>query len=108
MVEDPHSAVASVEAEHDEDEPIAAAALRTVASFDRSARSARYDATSAAVAANARLEAYRADRTVPSARPSASASRSAISAAVKRVPTTRSRTVSSFFARRAMGLQPVD
>ena len=55
MVEDPHSAVASVEAEHDEDEPIAAAALRTVASFDRSARSARYDATSAAVAANASI-----------------------------------------------------
>ena len=36
------------------DEPIAAA-LRTVASFDRSARSARYDATSAAVAANASI-----------------------------------------------------
>ena len=52
MVEDPHGAVASVEAEHDEDEPITAAALRTVASFDRSTRSARYDATSAAANAS--------------------------------------------------------
>ena len=48
VVEDPHGAVASVEAEHDEDEPIAAAVLRTVASFDRSAHSARYDAILAA------------------------------------------------------------